>query len=175
MFVAEQADGHHHALREERVAVFQHQAEAAVQRLDANDRAGVEVGRDLLLDPQPVADEIFDRQQLRHVHADLPVIVVERHAVRRIGDVGSGPRRAQLHAGRHVLPPERQRVAEDAYRDIGRAQMRGNGETIGAGADDRDGGIISGLDGIDRNIHGHFLCVATPYEFAQISLAFLAV
>ena len=91
VFVAEQAGGHHHALREECVAVFQHQAEAVVERLDANDGAGVEVGRNLLLDPQSVTNEIFHRQQLRHVHAALPVIVVERQAVRRIGDVRAGP------------------------------------------------------------------------------------
>jgi hypothetical protein len=38
--------------------------------------------------------------------------------------------------------------------------MGGGGEAVGAGADDRDGGIVSDVGGIDGDIHGHFPCVS---------------
>ena len=175
VFMAEQAGGHHHALGEKSVAVFQHQAETAIERLHAGDRAGIEIGRNVLLKPEAVTDEIFHRQELGHVHARLPVIRVERQTAARIGDMRSGPGRAQFHAGRHIRPPERQRIAEDADRDIRGAQMRGGGEAVGAGADDRNGGTIVGLNGIDGNIHGHFLCVSTWQATALSSPVFLSV
>jgi len=58
-----------------------------------------------------------------------------------VGDmVATQGERSFMPAG--MLPRQkRQRVAEDSDRHVGGAQMGGGGEAVGAGADDRDGGI----------------------------------
>src|SRR5206468_11762433 len=53
-----------------------------------------------------------------------------------IGQVRRPPLRAEEHAARHVMAPELQRPAVDADAQATPEQMRGRGETVGAGADD---------------------------------------
>ena len=100
--------------------------------------SGIEIGRDVVLKPGPVIDEIFDRQQLGHRQARFAEIVVEPIAADRIGDMRRNPRRTQFHAARHVASPKRHGFAEHADRDIHCAQMRGRRQAIRAGANDRD-------------------------------------
>ena len=121
IFVMQEPGRHDDAAGENILALFKDDAKAAVAGRHANDCACIEIGRHVMLEPRSVIDEILDRQELRTRQAHFAKIVVEPIAAAGLGNMRRNPRRTQLHAGRHVMPPKRHGLAEHPDRDIGGA------------------------------------------------------
>jgi hypothetical protein len=111
-------------------------AETVTGGFEPRDHPRIYLGDGGALEPHSVIDESLERERLAPHEAARGGEGVEGELAMRIGDVRCTPRRSQLHALRHVVPPERHRFAEHPGRDTPFDEMSRGRQTIGAGADD---------------------------------------
>ena len=141
-FLMAQPGRDHDAAGAHCLAVIERQAKAVGRRLDRAHGAAIDIRDRVTLKPFAVTDEMLERQQPVGGDAMGRRIGVERERAGGVGNVGCAPRRAQHHAFRHIVPPERHRLAEYGGCDAGGLEMGGNRQPIGAGADD---GCLAGI------------------------------
>ncbi len=148
-----QADGQHHRPAAEGLAGGQRDPEAGAAAVDAADGRALQRRYAPVLEPQPVADELGDRDGVLVSTGD-PALgrpeVFEPVAAGRVGDGRGAGRGLQVHAGRHAVAPAVHRLAEDSDRDAVPGEVRGRGESVRPRADHRDVDVGGGRHGRRR-------------------------
>ncbi len=129
-FLALESHGNDDPTCRHAVTVFEAHMEAERAALDASDLAAVDIGHRVRLEPAAVTDEFTDRHLLVAGETARLRVGLERIVVVGMRDMRRDPRRAQLHAFRHVLLPERHRVAEHFRGDLRGFEMGGGREAV---------------------------------------------
>jgi hypothetical protein len=80
----------------------------------AHDATLIQIGYNLALEPLTVSNEVVERDRCLDLNTMSALVCVERQRTVRICDVRSHPGGAQVHAGWHMLLPERHWLAKHA-------------------------------------------------------------
>lgn len=121
------ACGHDHATCLRALTVVQCDIKSAAVSFHGDHLAALHLGNGILLKPQAIVDETFQRDGEHKLLTGIGFEVVEREFLVWIGNVRCRPVRSHKHPSRHVLLPEAQGIAENrdaaaTVLQIGRAR-----------------------------------------------------
>lgn len=125
---------HYDPPRCEFFAIRHDNLEPARGEVDAAHLALFKISYRLALIPMPVVYKTVERDWPGDVISPFAAVSIERQSLVGIGDVRSAPIRAQTHAHRHLVLPERHGFAENARFDSSRVQIGCRGKSVRTGA-----------------------------------------
>jgi hypothetical protein len=146
--------GNHDPRRIHNFAVLGRDVKASGYPSYASDLAPVKIRNSLLLEPETIVNEAFQRNGRRQVIPSGCRISFEFQATLGVCNVRGIPGRAEEHSPRHVAPPERHWLPKDSQAKTGDgAQMCGCGQAVGPGPNDYNIKALQGDPSKNRLSH----------------------